>query len=139
MTLGPLEFVQIEFKGNKFKGEIVPALREVVEKGIIRVVDLVFIRKDTEGAVTALELDDLDQADSALFHQIAGDVAGLLSEQDVTRVAGTLENNSSAVLMLFEHTWAARIREAVMGAEGRMVRTYRIPNEAVQAALAARA
>jgi len=139
MTLGPLEFVQIEFKGNKFKGEIVPALREVVEKGIIRVIDLVFIRKDAEGAVTILELDDLDQANSVLFHQITGDITGLLSEQDVTKVAGTLENNSSAMLMLFEHSWADRIREAVMGAEGRMVRTYRIPNDAVQAALAARA
>jgi len=139
MTLGPLEFVQIDFEGSKFKGEIVPALREVVEKGIIRVVDLVFIRKDAEGAVTILELDDLDQADGALFHQIADDVTGLLSEEDVTKVAETLENNSSAVLMLFEHAWAARIREAVMGAEGRMVRTYRIPNDAVQAALAARA
>ncbi len=139
MTLGPLEFVEIEFKGNKFKGEIVPALREVVEKGIIHVVDLVFIRKDAEGTVTVLELDDLDQADGAPFYQIADEITGLLSEQDVISIAETLENHSSAVLMLFEHAWAARIKEAVMGAEGRMVATYRIPTEAIQAALAARA
>jgi uncharacterized membrane protein len=135
MTIGPLEVITIEFKGNKFKGEIVPALREVVEKGVVRIIDLVFVHKDPGGKVTSLELSDLDENDGNLFDQVEGDITGLLSETDIAQASEMLENNSSALLILFEHAWASRIKEAVANANGRVVLDYRVPPEIVAAAV----
>jgi hypothetical protein len=135
--MGPLEIVGLEFPGNQLSGEILPALRAVVDKGIIRVVDLAFVKKDGDGTVTALELEDLPGDEAMVFDPVAEDIAGLLSAEDVAGIGAALSPNSSAALLLFEHTWATDVRQAIANAHGRLVLQERIPDAAAEAALAA--
>jgi hypothetical protein len=137
MAIGPLEALIVEFPGNKFTGEIAPALRAIVDKGIIRVIDLVFITKDAEGTITTLELSDLDLETAAIFEPIAADIAGLLSLEDITYVAGKMAANSSVGMLVFEHTWATELRDAIVNAHGRLIAQERIPHAVVEAALQA--
>ena len=137
MSFGPIEYLIVGFPGNKFKGEIVPALAELVENGTIRILDLVFIAKDEEGNVAAVELSELDPEDEAAAMSDISEVdAGLLNEDDIQAAADSLENNSSAGLLVFENVWAARFAEAVRNADGQLLANERIPYDVVQAALA---
>ncbi len=138
MSMGPLELLVIKFPGNHFHGEIVPEIRKLVENGTIRVVDILFVHKGPTGDVSILEMDDLEDADFVGFDPIVSDLTGLLSEDDVDDVAVALEDNSSAGLMLFEQSWATGFRDAVRRAEGELVYSERIPQEAVEAVLAAK-
>jgi hypothetical protein len=126
----------IEFPGNQFKGEIIPALREVVDTGIVRIIDLVFVRKDDRGSVSVMELKDLQKDAADAFAPLARDTSTLFAEDDVGKVSEIMENNSSAALLLFEHVWATRFRDAVLNANGRVIAGERIPKERVDAALA---
>ena len=137
MSIGPIEYIVVGFPGNKFKGEIVPALAELVENGTIRILDLVFILKDEEGNVAAVELADLDPEDEAAGMADISEVnAGLLNEDDIALTAEALEPNSSAGLLVFENVWATRFAEAVRNADGLLIANERIPYDVVQAALA---
>jgi Family of unknown function (DUF6325) len=137
MSIGPIEYIVVGFPGNKFKGEIVPALAELVENGTIRILDLVFIIKDEEGNVGAVELADLDPEDEAAGMADITDIdAGLLNEDDIALAADALEPNSSAGLLVFENVWATRFAEAVRNADGQLLANERIPHDVVQAALA---
>jgi hypothetical protein len=137
--MGPLELIALEFPGNRFSGEILPALQAVVDKGIVRIIDLAFVKKDGDGAVTALELQDLPGEEARVFDPVAADVAGLLSAADVARVADGLRANSSAAVLLFEHTWVSDVRGAVLRANGRVLLSERIPADLAEAAAAAAA
>jgi hypothetical protein len=137
MALGPVELLVIKFPGNEFKGEIVPALRELVENGTIRIIDLLFIRKDADGTVTANELMDLAPGLYELFDPLVSDIEGLLADNDVQALAGALENNSSAGVLLFENVWATRFRDAVVNANGQLILSERIPRSVIEAAAAA--
>jgi len=136
MSLGPVEYMVIEFPGNQFKGEIIPALREVVDAGIVRIIDLVFVRKDDRGSVSVMELKDLQKDAADAFAPLARDTSTLFAEDDVEKVSEIMENNSSAALLLFEHVWATRFRDAVLNANGRVIAGERIEKERVDAALA---
>lgn len=137
MRIGPIEYLVVAFPGNKFKGEIVPALAELVESNTIRILDLVFILKDEEGNVAAIELADLDPEDEASAMSDISEVdSGLLNEDDIALAAESLENNSSAGLLVFENVWATRFAEAVRNADGELIANERIPYDVVQAALA---
>lgn len=136
MSLGPVEYMVIEFPGNQFKGEIIPALREVVDKGIIHIIDLVFVRKDDQGNVSVMELKDLQKDAAEAFAPLARDTTTLLAEEDIQKISEIMESNSSAALFLFEHVWATKFRDAVVNARGRVIAGERIPKEVVDAALA---
>ena len=137
MRFGPIEYLIVGFPGNKFKGEIIPALAELVENNTIRILDLVFIAKDEEGNVAALELSELDPEDEAAAMSDISEVeAGLLNEDDIQLAAESLENNSSAGLLVFENVWATRFAEAVRNADGQLLANERIPHDVVEAALA---
>lgn len=136
MSLGPVEYMVIEFPGNQFKGEIIPALREVVDAGVIRIIDLVFVRKDDRGSVSVMELKDLQKDAADAFAPLARDASTLFAEDDVGKVSEIMEKNSSAALLLFEHVWATRFRDAVLNANGRVIAGERIEKERVDAALA---
>jgi len=136
MSLGPVEYMVIEFPGNQFKGEIIPALREVVDKGAIRIIDLVFVRRDDQGNISVMELSDLQKDAASAFVPLARETSTLLAEEDIEKVSEIMENNSSAALFLFEHVWAKRFRDAVLDANGRVIAGERIPKEVVDAALA---
>ena len=135
--MGPVEYLIVEFPGNKFKGEIVPALLEVTASGIIQVIDLLFIKKDADGNVSSFELNTLDADEAAPFEDLDGEIGGLLSEEDILLAAESLKPNSSAALLVFEHVWATRLRDAIVNASGRLVDNGRIPPAVVEAARAA--
>jgi hypothetical protein len=139
MSLGPIDVVVIEFKGNKFKGEIGPAMQEIIDKGIVRILDLAFVLKDQDGIVAAFEAADMvDDEGARVLDAMTDEVSGLLAQGDILEIAESLENNSSAALLLFEHTWAAKLKQAVLNADGRLVAQVRIPHEVIEEALSAR-
>jgi hypothetical protein len=137
MPLGPVELVVVQFPGNEVKGDIVPAIKELVEQGTIRVIDILFIKKDQDGNVTMLEINDLDDASFAASDPIVAEIDGLVSRDDVQQLAATLKNNSSAGVMLFEDTWATRLHDAILAAQGELVLNDRVPHGVIEQALAA--
>lgn len=136
MSLGPVELLVIKFPGNQFSGEIAPALKELVDSGTIRVLDLIFARKDKDGNVVVLELNDLDDNDYAAFDPLVDNLSGTLTEDDARQLAATLERNSSAGIMLFENTWATKFRDAVLRANGKLVLNERIPHAVIEKLIA---
>ena len=131
MSLGPVEYIIIKFPGNQFKGEIVPALADLVDSGTVRILDLVFVLKDADGDVTSIEYEDLPGV-----ADVDGEADGLLSEEDLVLAAEVLEPESSGLLIVWEDTWANPLAEAIRGAGGIIVAGERIPHEIVEAAFA---
>jgi hypothetical protein len=136
---GPLDYIALSFEGNQFKGEILPALVEIVDKGIVRIVDLAFIYKDQDGAVTIKEIEEIDPAQLTLFHPLVSEITGLLSQGDLVAIGSLLDNNSSAALILWENAWATTFAQAVVNANGRVLARETVPYELVQSALNANA
>lgn len=137
MDIGPVEILVVSFPENQFTGEIAPALAELVEAGTIRVIDLVFVAKDADGETVAIELSDLDEATSAAIRPHVEEPSGLLSDEDIADLGAELEPSSSAAILLFEHVWATRFRDAVLGSGGELVASIRIPKEVVDEVVAA--
>lgn len=134
MTIGPVEYVLIAFPGNRFRGEIAPAFTDLVESGTIRIIDLVFVKKDGDGTVTTFEYDALDE--TVAFIDVPGEASGALSEDDIVRAATTLAPDSSAALIVWEDTWATPLASAIRDAGGVIVAGERIPHDVVESALA---
>ena len=135
MTYGPIDFIALEFKGNNFKGEIIPALVELIANKTIRVIDLVIVLKDEKGKVEVAELQQLTPDIIAVFDPLDKEVNGLIKEVDAQMVGRNMENNSTAAVMLFENLWAVKFKEAVLNADGRLLMQERIPHEVVLEAL----
>jgi uncharacterized membrane protein len=135
-SMGPVEYVVIGFPGNRFKGEIVPALAELVDNDVIRIIDVAFIKKDADGNTTMLEYDTLDDVLAFGFADVDGEAGGVLNDEDLELAAETLEPDSSAALILWEHRWAARVAQAIRDAGGRIIAGERVPDEIVEQALA---
>jgi hypothetical protein len=133
----PVEYVIISFPGSRFSGGIMPALTELVESGTIRIIDLVFIKKDADGDVTAFELDALEEGGELGLEELEGEAGDLLSEQDLELAAEMLEPDSSAALLVWEQVWAERIADAIRDSGGVLVAGERIPQDIVDAARAA--
>jgi uncharacterized membrane protein len=136
MSIGPIEFVAVKFPGNRFSGEIISALNALVDSGTIRIVDLLFATKNEAGEMHVLELADLDSESLAALDPLVEDVLGLFSEEDVHRLATTLDNGSSAGFMLFENVWATRFSEAVANARGEVILHEHLPRAVVEHLLA---
>ena len=136
MSLGPIEVLMLRFPGNKFRGEIAPALADLVESGTIRVVDLLFAIKDADGELDVLELKDME-GDLSVFAPMTSELADTLTEDDAKMLARSIPNNSSAAILLFENTWAKAFVDAVVRANGEVVLNERIPRAAVEALIAA--
>jgi hypothetical protein len=135
---GPLEYIALSFPGNQFKGEVAPALAEIVEKGLVRIIDLAFVSKDQDGNVTIREIEEINPDQLNLFHPLVAEVTGLLSQGDIEAIGSLLDNNSSAALLLWENTWAATFAQAVANADGSVLARETVPYELVQAALNAK-
>jgi len=136
MALGPIDFIVLEFPGNRFKGEILPNLFELVDQGIIRIIDLVIILKDEAGQVAARELRELDAAHIEMLNPLQAEVSQMITERDIETIAAQLDNNSTAGLMLIENLWAKKTQQAMLDANGRLVMFERIPHDVVEEALA---
>jgi Family of unknown function (DUF6325) len=137
MSLGPVELLVIEFPGNQFRGEIAPALKSLVERGTIRIIDLVFIMRDESGGIHSRELTELEPDILLTWDPLVDDVLGLLSPDDVQHFGQSLTPNSSAAMLLFENTWATEFRDAVVRAQGRLVLSERIPRAIIDELVAA--
>jgi hypothetical protein len=133
--LGPVDYLVVEFPGSKFNGEIAPALIDLVDRGIVRVLDLVLIRKEEDGSFDAFELGDVDQGEVGDLQRLETEFAELLSADDVANVAEALEPGSTAGLLIYENLWAAPFASAVRRSGGQLVANGRIPIQALLAAV----
>jgi Family of unknown function (DUF6325) len=133
MVVGPVEYIVVGFPGNKFKGEIIPELISLVESRTVRILDLVFISKDSDGVVVAFEIDEMDElVESA---GLDGEFGGLISPTDIEHAASSLEPNSSAALLIWEDLWAIPFATALRKADGVLLEGGRIPHEIIEPAL----
>jgi len=134
MAIGPVEYIVVGFPGNEFNGNVAPALAKLIESNTIRLLDLLFVGKDADGNVLAIEFDELEEL--AEFAGIEGDVGGIISEEDIAHVADALEPNSSAALLIWEDVWATEFAVAVRDSGGVLLEGARIPYEIVEAVFA---
>ena len=132
--LGPVDYMIVAFPGNQFKGEIVPALADLVENGTIRIIDLAFVGKNAAGDVVAFELLDLDPEVKKAFEDMGVEVNGLLNEDDLMSTGEKLDPDTSAALLVWENLWARNVADGLRNAGGILVDFQRIPHEVVQAA-----
>ena len=135
--LGPVDWIVVEFPGSRFNGEVAPALRDLVERDLIRVLDLLVLKKDADGTLEAFELSDLDQSEIGELRDYEAQLAMLLSEDDVIAVAEAIEPGSSAAVLVWENSWAAPFASAVRRSGGQLVASGRIPIQALLAAIEA--
>jgi len=132
--IGPVDYAIIAFPGNQFKGDVAPALADLVEAGTIRIIDITFVGKDEDGTVVAAELTELDPEVQAGLENLGVEVGGLFNEDDLQAVAEDLEPNSSAALIVWENVWARQVAQALRDAGGELVEFARLPHDVVQAA-----
>ncbi|MFC5175427.1 DUF6325 family protein [Nocardioides taihuensis] len=133
--LGPVDWIVVEFPGSKFNGKVAPALQALVEAGTVRVLDLLLIRKDEDGATEFFELTDLEDGELGELRAYETAVAMLLSEQDVEAIAAAVDPGSTAALLVWENLWAAPFASAVRHAGGQLVASGRIPIQALLAVI----
>jgi hypothetical protein len=132
--MGPIDYLLVEWPGRQPNGEVAPYLVDLVDRGLIRILDLSFIAKDEDGTVAGLELSDLGDG-AAELSVFEGASSGLLSDEDVSEAAVAMEPGTSAALLVFENTWAGPFAAAVRRSGGQLVASGRIPVQAVLAAL----
>ena len=132
---GPVDIAVISFPGNKFNGDVVPALKALVDEGTVRILDLVFVNKDAEGNMQSIEIGDEAAYGALGFDNIDGELDDLLTVEDIAEASRWLDNNSSAALIVWENTWAERFARAVRESHGELVAYERIPASAVLAAV----
>jgi hypothetical protein len=136
--LGPVDWLVVEFPGTDYgKGQVAPYLQDLVDRGLVRVLDLVFLRKNEDGALEAAEVSELDNSELGELRASEAELAMVLSEQDVLDLAETIEPGNSATVLVWENLWAAPFGSAIRHAGGQLVASGRIPVQAVLAALEA--
>ena len=136
--LGPVDWLVVEFPGPDYgRGQVAPHLQALVDRGLVRVLDLVFLRKDQDGTLEMGEISDLDESELGELRASEAELAMVLSEQDVNDLAETIEPGNSAVVLVWENQWAAPFGSSVRHAGGQLVASGRIPTQAVVAAIEA--
>jgi hypothetical protein len=134
-ALGPISYLIVEFPGSKMTGEGFPILLDLVDRGVIRILDLMFITRGMDGSTRVADLRDLDRDgrfDLAVFD---GASSGLLDESDAADAGATIEPGSSAGILLFENRWATPFVQALRRGDAQLVAAGYIPQEALVAAL----
>jgi FlaG/FlaF family flagellin (archaellin) len=131
---GAVELAVIAFPGSQFKGEIVPALADLVDAGTITILDLVLVSKTEEGDVVVIEIDEAD--DPAMFDDLDGEVTGILSDEDALAAGDALDPGNTAAVIVWENTWARALVGAIRNAGGLLVAHDRLDAETVNEALA---
>jgi Family of unknown function (DUF6325) len=136
IELGPIDYLVVEWPGEKQPtGEAFPLLIDLVDRGLIRVLDLAFVRKEMDGTVVGVELKDLDLDGNPELAAFEGASSGLLGEDDFAEAAPVLEPGCSAALLIYENTWAAPLATALRRSGAQLVANGRIPVNAIIAAL----
>jgi hypothetical protein len=133
--MGPIDYLVVEFPGSRMTGEGLPLLVDLVDRGIIRILDLVFVKKELDGSMKGMAITDLDhdgKLDLAVFE---GASSGLLDEDDIADAGGVLEPGSSAGILVYENVWAAPFATALRRGGAQLVASGRIPVQALLAAI----
>ena len=133
--LGPIDYLVVEFPGSRMTGEGLPLLVDLVERGIIRILDLVFVKKEADGSVKAVQIADLDGDGALDLAVFEGASSGLLGDDDIADAGGVLEPGSSAGLLIYENVWAAPFAAALRRGGAQLVASGRIPVQALLAAV----
>ena len=132
---GPIDYMVVEFPGSRMTGEGLPLLVDLVDRGIIRILDLVFVKRELDGSVTAVEITDFDQDGQLDLAVFQGASSGLLGQDDVEEAAAAIEPGSSAGVLVYENVWAAPFAAALRRGGAQLVASGRIPVQAILAAL----
>jgi hypothetical protein len=130
--MGPIDYLVVEWPGRQPNGEVAPHLIDLVDRGLIRILDLVLIAKGEDGSVEAIEIGEIPA-----LAEFEGASSGLVDDEDLEEAAGVLEPGTSAAVLVYENTWAAPFATAVRRSGGQLVSSGRIPIQAVLAALEA--
>ncbi|MER5396854.1 DUF6325 family protein [Streptomyces sp. NPDC002599] len=133
--MGPIDYIVVEFPGNRMTGEGLPILVDLVDRGLIRILDLLFVRKDADGSVVGMEIADFDGDGALDLAVFEGASSGLLGEDDIEEAGKALEPGNSAGILVYENVWAEPFATALRRSGARMVASGRIPVPAVLAAL----
>jgi hypothetical protein len=134
IEMGPIDYLLVEWPGKQPEGEIAPYLVDLVDRGLIRILDLVFLAKGEDGSIAAMEIADVggEVAELAIFE---GASSGLLDDEDIDEAGTALEPGTSAALLVYENTWAGPFAAAVRRSGGQLVASGRIPVTDLLAAL----
>jgi uncharacterized membrane protein len=134
VEMGPIDYLLVEWPDQQPNGQIAPHLIDLVDRGLIRIIDLAIVIKADDGSVTRMEISDLGGEVTA-FAEFDGASSGLLSDEDIDEAGGTLDNGTAAALLVYENTWAAPFATAVRESGGQLVASGRIPVNQIIAAL----
>jgi Family of unknown function (DUF6325) len=130
-AMGPIDFIVVEFPHRQTPGEGLPLFVDLVDRGIIRVLDLAFVRKENDGGVRRLALADLGP-ELAVFE---GAASNLLDDDDIQNVGEAIQSDSTACVLIYENRWAAGLARAMRRGGGQLVATGRLPVQGILAAL----
>ncbi|WP_217629114.1 DUF6325 family protein [Sanguibacter gelidistatuariae] len=133
--MGPVDYIVVEFPGSRFTGHGLPLLVDLVDRGVIRLLDLVFVKKELDGSLTGLVLADLDadgELDLAVFDGVS---SGLLGQDDIDEAGAVLEAGSSAGILVYENSWAGPFASALRRGGAQLVASGRVPVQALLASL----
>ncbi len=135
--LGPVDYLVVEFPpgASHFTGEMAAELAKLVDSGTVRLLDLVILAKDADGAVEALEIEDLEQLDD--LRTAEAQLADLLAAEDITNLAAAMEPGTTAGVLVWENSWAAPFATAARRSGGQLIASGRIPIQAILASLEA--
>jgi len=133
--MGPVDYLVVEFPGNRMTGKAFPMLVDLVDRGLIRILDLTFIRKESDGSVAGLKLSDLDGDGKLDLSVFEGASSGLIGEDDIQEAGSVLQPDSSAGILVYENVWAAPLAKEIRLSGGQLVASGRIPVQQVIAAL----
>ena len=133
--MGPVDYLVVEFPGNQMTGEALPILVDLVDRGVIAILDLVFVRRDLDGSIAVLEVSDLDNEGSGELAVFVGAASGLLDDEDIRQAGGIIEPGSSAGILVFENRWAAPFVGALRRSGAEVVASQRVPAQDLMAAI----
>jgi uncharacterized membrane protein len=134
--MGPIDYVVLEWRGRRPADEVAPMLLDLVDRGIIRILDVAFLTKNDDGSTERLEITELGNGHAA-FVEFDGASSGLLGDDDIDEAAAALEPGTSAAVLVWENAWAAPVATALRRSGGQLVASGRIPVQAILAALEA--
>jgi hypothetical protein len=138
-VLGPVDYLVVEFPADKanFSGEMAAELKSLVDRELVRVLDLVIVRKEVDGSVEAAELADVDESNVGELASLEADLAMLLAEEDVMEIGKALEPGSIAAVLVYENSWAGPFASSIRRSGGQLVANGRVPTQALLAAIEA--
>jgi hypothetical protein len=135
--LGPIEYAILEFPGTNIGTEMLPPLRELVQKNIVRIIDLIVVIKDADGNVRSAELGEMSPDEASVFEGLNAEVLDLFNAEDIELAAADMAPNTTAAMLVWENVWASDFMKALRNVGGRVATNDRIPAQIIEDAMSA--